>query len=677
MKNNINQKSDKQKIEQIINLNPDSKQYFFSKADEKWLDFLWKNGFLDILKEAKDPMQYRYQEPELTYLLKVAHKKPKRVTDIMLEICSAKKRFIPMEVGHFLYICRTLPAKQLSRIVPNIKKYGWVRVGGRSLDYFDYKEMLETLLKAKDYENLLILIEVMLTIKTKEDFKQNSYSYFTENPFYCHNLYDSKIFECLVNLNDEYAKKAISMVCSKVADVVKLGNESENESIFDIQDAFHFHYQVDFFTLTIGEEDLYNDYTNHIQDLFATAVELARKIIGSQNIEPEQKEEVYKECFKSLPNSQAMWRLRLYVMSLDPECFKTNLKKAFFRIFEDGEQYKSIMLGPEYKKALKVGFYTLSDKDKRVYVKQAIEYFQEQIKKESGDQMYISNILSMINDDLTEEEKNLAKESGFIIDPSYEPQPSIIETRTGWVIDKGPVPPEEFTKRPIGENAEMLRKDWSPEELKKDKASHNLWNPTNAEGAGKVLQQDISKRLQEYVDNATLFFERDVLDQHYTYSFLQGIQEAIQNNKQEAKNINWSCLIDLLKSITKSGIDNPFDRDKRRSDPWLLGWNAVHSAMSDVIKSMLGENDREVVIDFKKYRNDIFCVIQYLLSHQDPTPSDEKVETAPMTTRSSGEQSQVVSAFMIAINAVRGRAFQALIFFSDQDTKQFTKTAIR
>ena len=30
--------------------NEDSKQYFFVQADDKWLGWLWDNGFFDVLK---------------------------------------------------------------------------------------------------------------------------------------------------------------------------------------------------------------------------------------------------------------------------------------------------------------------------------------------------------------------------------------------------------------------------------------------------------------------------------------------------------------------------------------------------------------------------------------------------------------------------------------------------
>src|SRR3989344_910608 len=75
-------------ISSLIGTNDDAKQYFFVKADENWLGWLWKNEFLDAIKEkAPDPNSYGFRMPELHYLVNMAEKKPDIVTDI---ICSVE-----------------------------------------------------------------------------------------------------------------------------------------------------------------------------------------------------------------------------------------------------------------------------------------------------------------------------------------------------------------------------------------------------------------------------------------------------------------------------------------------------------------------------------------------------------------------------------------------------------
>ena len=74
-------------IRQMISANEDAKQYFFAKADDRWLEWLWENGFLDAIKQkAKEPVKYGHSMPELYYLTSMAIKKPKEVTEIMLSV---------------------------------------------------------------------------------------------------------------------------------------------------------------------------------------------------------------------------------------------------------------------------------------------------------------------------------------------------------------------------------------------------------------------------------------------------------------------------------------------------------------------------------------------------------------------------------------------------------------
>jgi len=277
---------------------------------------------------------------------------------------------------------------------------------------------------------------------------------------------------------------------------------------------------------------------------------------------------------------------------------------------------------------------------------------------------------------LTEEEKNRVEENGFKLDPNYEPMPSIGEMRIGFVHPQGPITPVEFNKLPIGEIAQKLRSDWSPEKLRERYKGDDFLRPHNAEGAGELLRNDFPKRLQDYVNNAGLFFERNVLDQHYTYSFLRGIQEAIKNNRELASEVNWSGIFELFRAIKEAGEKEVFARCKRERDSfdaWLAGWDTVHSGMSDVIQELLNERNGSTIIDFSNYRDRLLGIISYLLSYPDPTPKDEEGENAIISQRADSGEYVASDPFTIAINSVRGRTFQALVMFVHQDGKQLPK----
>jgi hypothetical protein len=63
------------KIEEVSTLivkNKDSHHYFFYKADKRWIDWLWKNKFLNVIKnKAEDSTRYGYNTPEVNYLVRM------------------------------------------------------------------------------------------------------------------------------------------------------------------------------------------------------------------------------------------------------------------------------------------------------------------------------------------------------------------------------------------------------------------------------------------------------------------------------------------------------------------------------------------------------------------------------------------------------------------------------
>src|SRR3989344_1028164 len=129
----------------LTSTNQDAHQVFFVKADERWLDWLWKNGFLDVIKQkAEDPTRHGYRTPEINYLVRVAEKAPRKVVDIMLEVPISAENFNPEVIDRFMRICSALPAKELKRIVNKIRNDGWVPLMGAFNDWgFEYEKMLK------------------------------------------------------------------------------------------------------------------------------------------------------------------------------------------------------------------------------------------------------------------------------------------------------------------------------------------------------------------------------------------------------------------------------------------------------------------------------------------------------------------------------------------------------
>ena len=244
----------------------------------------------------------------------------------------------------------------------------------------------------------------------------------------------------------------------------------------------------------------------------------------------------------------------------------------------------------------------------------------------------------------------------------------------------------------MAEIAEKLRNEWKPNELTKRNTTDDFLNPLNADGVGEKLSNDIPNRLQEYVLNANNFFERGVLDEHYTYSFLRGIQKTINANRVHASNVNWDEVIDLCMAIKVSGEKAPFEEEKRERgwfDTFRAGWGAVHFTMTEVLQALLTEKNGLLPLDFGVYRDRLSSIVSYLLRHPDPSPEDEQIDTAKSKMKSPAQRDfeegfygtesvpaddtgySVSDPLHMAVNSVRGQAFETFAFFVDQDGKKF------
>ena len=723
MNEDASKKLDKEQLHNLIHVNPDARQYFYAKADERWLDWLWQNGFLDVIKEkAEDPNRYGDTLPELNYLVRMAEKAPAKVVKIMLQIPISSETFNPVVVDRFLAICSTLPADQLARMVEKIRNESWILLmSAFRLLGFEYKKMFKTLADAKNYQSLLVLAEAVLAVRTQEKMEKIPRRH-RDMPFYFDDLSSTEVFKYLSHINAEYREQTFGLATKVMADIIALlnkklvlsdqeqllqlaeqaiGDEEESEKVFKVDDRLLL-YDVDFFDLEPGREDRLSS-EDDTRQLVAVVKALAQKLIGDRCNKPEAIRDVYKRYVgdfdnpdAKLPDSPTVWRLRLFLLSLCPEAFKDELKKALFRLFEI-EQYHEIIRDTEYKKALQKGFVSLSEQDKRHYVKRVMEYFTRQETEEENWHIRSgSHILSMIAGQLTEEEKGQAEEAGFNLDPNYQPKPRIGRPRVGTVAPRGPITEEEFGELSIAEIAEKLRNEWEPDKLTKENTNDDLFNPLNADGVSQLLSNDMPNRLQKYVQNAEKFFERGVLDEHYTYSFLWGIQKTINTDRVHAPNVNWDGVIDLCMAIKVSGEQAPFE-EKRRERGWFdtfcADWSAVHFAMTEIVQALLTEKNGLLPLDFGVYRDRIFSIVSYLLSHPDPSPEDEQIETAKSKIKSSAQRDfeegfygtesvpandtgyQVNDPLHMAVNAVRGQAFETFVFFVCQDDKKFKKEA--
>lgn len=644
----------------IIGANEDAKRYFFLKADETWLDWLWTNNFLDAVK-SKVLGGSLYRMPELDYLASIAEKVPEKVTSIILEISSEPNNFNIEVVSRFLWISSSLPGNQIARLVPKIKSENWVRLMNKSNNWgFEYEKMIEKLSAIGDYNNLLDLIDVILSIKTKKEMQESSNGYSIDSPFYFNDLGQIKSFKALVDISGQYAEQALNLASGKMKEIILLADKESDKDIFEVGEQF-FLFDVDFYDLEV-DSGRHHSQRDDVRDLAAVIKKLSEKIIGSECGDNAKALELYNKYINSLPMSRSMWRLRLFVVSLCPESFKDLIKEYLFRVFEH-EDSLELVSGAEYEQLLKKCFGVLDEDDRADYINKVVDFFGDS-KKKKYYQAHGRDILSCIKSylDVTKIEGYESIFGSKILD-DHKPEPSIGKIRGGTVLSKAPIGLSELKAIEVENIPENLKSIWSPKSLYEMDTVKDFLNPLNAEGMGALMQQDISERFADYVSSASLFFDRANLDSHYTYAFLQGIYNVLRENKYPT-GVDYAGLILLLENIVSSDAEEKFTIEKRDRDmynAWLANWNAVFNSAADVLKELLGENKTEDLINFLDFRNRLLSIIKTFLLFPDPDLEDN--------TRENG-----ADPFGTAINSVRGKAFQALILFAQREDKKFNKT---
>ena len=672
---------------ELINVNNDAKQYFYAKADAKWLDWLWGNSFLDIIKQkAEDSEEFTRYIPELDYLERMSAQVPDKVVNIILSVPIVKDSFNIIVVDRFLWICGNLPANQLKRVVQKIRDEKWSVILSISKHWgYEYQKMIETLIKAQEYESVLILAEAMLLVRPAKEIKESGG--INENPFYFDDLHHLNIFKYLAAIDEKYVEQALALMTKTLGNVVKLGGSSDDpKRVFPIEETYYF-FDVDFFALNLKDGNPISD-RDTMRELAATVKILTERLIGNNCGNPKVVLRIFEDYINPLLGSRTIWRLRLFIMSLYPKIFEEYLTIAFnaiFDVIDQGKRYYEIESGTEYKKALKKSFGIFDDTYQRLYITNIFKYFGKAFDDKNEEKWHRRDgwqILSCICEYLTPQEKEQCEQVfGKTCDATFEPEPSIVPVRSGSISPQAPITKEEFANLEINDIATKLRNEWLPEALAKQNTSDNFFEPVNAEGVGGFLQADIPNRLQDYINNAQLFFDRDNLDQHYTYSFLRGAQDVLKNRDIKLLlEINFDELIALLLKIKQSGTEKTFDIEKRNrdaSDAWLVSWNGVHIVMTDIVQELLNERNGSIVIDFIKYRNQLLDIIAYLLKHSEPLLKDEVKQVEQAESKKYGAGQYISDPFSEAINSVRGRAFQALTLFIYQDGKKFEGQEIK
>lgn len=664
----------------IISTNDDAKDYFYSRIDERWFDWLWSNEFLDVISEQpNDQSDSRTYIDELQYLVRMGTVVPEQVVEFIHSIKYTQDNLNVGALDYILRICSELPVEQLVRtvggrtLIEKIHHDHWVPLMGRCNHHgFEYKRITNTLRDGEAYDQLVLLLDAMLAIKPSEECKFDDAGRLQSNPFYFDNLSYTGVLHHLVQLPDDYLGQALRIAVGSLTSVSgQADNISENDP-FTIQDQLYF-YDIDLYNQHVTGSDRHLSFRDDLKDLLLVVRDLTDRHFRSLD-DPDTLRFEYSETIESLPDTRTMWRLRLFSWHLQPEVFTSELKQAFYFLFDDQYRYLPIMSGVEYCTTLQRTFDILTTEEKRTYINRVITYFTSRDGDDKDTDIgYGSRVLSSLSRYLEEfpDLADKATSKGFRIEPDYTPEPSIVRSWGGVEHPRAPMSEDEFKQTEISEIARLLNEEWTPEALQGYNTEVFPQDPINASGVGRYLQNDIPTRFSSYLSSAHLFIG-DNIDPHYTYSFLRGIESGLQSQQNDELNqLDFTPLFTMCSGII-TAYNNLTEEQKINTDRsagyLLVGWLGVSAAMVDVVRSLIRLTRKQSPDLMKPYRSNIVDILSFGLNNDEPTPEDEEPGTAMM---SGDMEKQVVSdPFSIAINSVRGRAFETLILQIEVDGEE-------
>lgn len=644
------EKSKKKDIEVILKTNLDARQYFYEKVDEDWFNFLYKNGFIDISDAVKTC------SPETRFIIRIASgKKSKFIADEINKFRVGSEKNPEIVIELFLRIMEKLPAQFLNSLIKKIQEEQWIKIANSRWHLSHYEKILENLNKERQYKLLLNFIKILLTVKSKDEIEENQrINWLYINPFYFDDLI--KVFEYLESVPNNYETKKKTKqnldfvekafcLCVDVLEkvIVNFGEKSKNTP-FKFDEKFLRH--VNFSDKKLNERDSNRD----------TLVKLVQ-VIKSLDKQLQKDSEAYNKLF-NLPDSQLSWRLKLSIIASNPAIFKNELKDHIFRLFKTKE-YRQI-ISNEYLTCLEKGFPSLSSEIRNNFLNKVLEYFSSLKKEDESSSEYASYVLYRIKDSFEESQfKKRITEHSFSAELHDSPRQTKPQLKP--VRPRGPVTEEEFSKLSLNEIVDKLCREWSPKSLSETQG-RDPSKPVNEEGISELIKEDMKKRLEDYMKNATRFFDPENLHPAYTYAFLQGLINVIGENADKLKGYSDHLLSFLLK--IKEHENLPIDQ-QFSSNISPTTWKDVHLSLCDLLNNLLNiiTKDPEI-IDFSKNRVLILKLINYLLKYPDPNPQNEDEKNVKYQNNYLAN-----SSYNIAINSVKGKAFKCIVNYVLIDNK--------
>lgn len=662
----------------------DARDYFFHNADYTWLAWLYERGFLDILKEpAQNPTSFSYRTPEVSYLVRMASvaEAQELVAEIVLDTPIAKETFNPEVVDQFFWICTKLTAEHLVKIIPKIEKDGWLRlmadVGYDSARYA-FDDIFKILTSAGKFDEAILLAQEILSVATKvekgpvpEDMVgQNAWAN-KQKIFCCNNIADTGVFGILGDFPAKQNIQVLTLLINKLSEIIKLGDRNPT-GFFEYDNVPFSLYGNHFFE--VKRPQMRREFGSHDDiDALFTIINWFTNSIITENADPKDMRQAW-EVIETLPDAAVTYKIKLFATTRCPAVFSEELRSLLFKLFEtkfDKKNIYQVLNGTEYYEALRDSFGVVDWKHD--YTKELFPFFTKLIQgtNVADDkklfQIELRYICSTIQKYLTPAEVSACVDlTGKELIQNFDPATIRSGVVTGGtVVHEPPITTEELDKISLSDLIEKLKSEWSPEQIEeKENWEPNQLVKFDVRGLGDYLTARVQNNLAEAITFAPQFFDSKNIHSHYTASYFEGVRNVLK--EKGSTGVDLSHLLAVLKIIREQGIVADLKEENGRR---LESWTWVYDVLAEVVGALITEKSLSAQ-EFKNHRIELLETIEFLFNHPDPALANEDEQIERVTD--DKKKNKNVTSFdpiSIAINSVRGRAFEVFVNFIYRDNK--------
>ena len=603
-------------IRRLITRNLSARQYFFNKVDEKWLDFIFDNGFLLPLQMSGE------------YLVRITSEIPEEVMaiidkyDVKYNIGSDGKYFR----NYFIEAAINMPSEVAIKIVDKIVKEKWVKNDDLENKFWplDMAKLLKKIITDGKEDSALKLAGELLEVKLEKEGSRSLRDVTAYIDKYCYQEVVKVIED--VPANGLYNYLTLLLDKLRQASILLYGKLEESHD----KDSSYIWFQFIEENSRLNSDDVceilissienflikYFDYLITKKTSDNEIVVEFNKLMGESNdyyAFQMIKISLYRR-YSSIFKEKIQWtiieKFDLYELSLEYDhlvsenfnIIDVSFQKRYLELIEIGPKNEK---DPDYIRRWKISKYVLVSK----YL---VGSYREKYDK-------------LLNGD--KEPDVLRKRHGFA---------------TTWVGPTTPKNEQELEQMTTDELIELFIK-WQPSG--DDLGDSRL-------GLAREFSKLVNNKPEQFSSDANKFNNLEIKPV-YVYQYFIGLREA---EKDKTKKINWEEVIKLVHNLTISDKENKLPIEMSDEDGFNLDWNSVFQYAANLIEDGLNSDNIKL-----EDRSIVWEIILHICENKEPTLEYEK--------KYGGDN---MDLFSVSLNTARGVAFHALfayIFWADRNLK--------